>query len=105
MAAFDEEHPRGGDPQNPGRFSLKNSAGGHESQIPSAQPTIVGATHETYQQPSVEAMAADTSKVKGTNTTVFEHNIDLFSNEKFFPNFRASELVGSARERAAAIVN
>lgn len=105
MTEWDESaHPRvpKGEPGG-GKFSsLGGSAGGHESQIATAQSIAVGASKENFRQPSAGLMAQDTKKGRD-GLTPLEHNLDLFNNEKEFPNFRPGELKGSVMDRVAAV--
>jgi hypothetical protein len=109
----DDHHPEtekyinsfttGGPTDGRGRWpALAGSAGGHESQIATAQSNAVKATNENYRQPSVALMAQEIKKGKD-GLTPLEHNLNLFNNAKEFPNFRPDELKGSLMERAAAV--
>ena len=96
---------------------MKGSAGGHEGQIATAQPTgdVEGKTVETvdtYKQPSVASMAGDNDprlaadpKLAEKYRVAFEHNVGIFRDPALYPNFREGDFAGkSVREQAQVIV-
>ena len=109
-AAFDEsQHSRvpKGEPGG-GEFApLGGSAGGDAGQIATANMTSVKADKTVYKKPSIAAMMGEGDK-DPKNAKLYEENfkkdIGLFHDANFYPNFRASELMGALKEQAAAIV-
>jgi hypothetical protein len=91
---------------------MSGSAGGHEGQIATAQPSGVGAIADTYKQPSVASMAGDNDprfstdpKLAEKYRAAFEQNVGLFRDPALYPNFRAQDFAGkSVREQAQVIV-
>ena len=107
-AAWDEsKHPRVPSGPGGGRFALAGSAGGNVDQIATANMTSVKADKSVYKQPSVAAMMGEGEK-DPKNAKLYDENfksdIALFHNANFYPNFRESELKGTVKEQADAIV-
>ena len=75
---------------------LDGSKGQHPGTIASRNPTAKGSV-AAYGQPDLASMKSDR---KG-----YEHNIGLFKNANFYPNFRAKDLSGSTDEAAKTIVD
>jgi hypothetical protein len=80
-----------------GLEALAGSQSEHPDTIASRQPTGKGAAKGSYGQPSVAAMKLDEG--------AFEHNVGLFRNADFYPNFRPGELTGNADKDARTIVD
>lgn len=110
-AAFDESrHPRvpKGQPGG-GEFAPLNGSaeGADKSEIATANMTSMKSDKSVYKQPSVASMMGEgdnnpkNAKLYQEN---FAHDIALFGNPEFYPNFRASELKGTPKEQADAIV-
>ena len=110
---FNPDQPR--NPKGSGAVSgewMSGSAGGHEGQIATAQPTHVGAVADTYKQPSVASMAGDNDpraatdpKIAATYKANFENDIGIFKDPSLYPNFREQDFAGkSVREQAQVIV-
>lgn len=74
---------------------LDGSKAEHPATIASRNPTAVGAKAE-YGQPDLASMRLDPKR--------FDHNIGLFRNAEFYPNFRAQDLRGSTTKAADAVV-
>src|ERR1035437_8977399 len=110
---FNPAQPR--NPKGSGAVSgewMSGSAGGHEGQIATAQPTHVGAVADTYKQPSVASMAGDNDpraatdpKIAATYKANFENDVGIFRDPNLYPNFREQDFAGkSVREQAQVIV-
>jgi len=84
-----------------GTKPLPGSKATHPATIASRNPTAKGtkknpAPPPAYGQPDVESMKLDPAR--------YEHDINLFKNADFYPNFRAADLAGSTDEASSAIV-
>ena len=110
-AAWDEaHHPRipKGEPGG-GEFApLGGSAvGADPGEIATANMTSAKADKSIYKQPSVASMMGEGEK-NPKNTKLYEenlaHDVALFKNAEFYPNFRARELTGTVKEQADAIL-
>jgi hypothetical protein len=74
---------------------LPGSKGEHPNIIASRNPTGKGAKVE-YGQPDVASMKLDPKR--------YAHDIGLFKNADFYPNFRASDFSGSTDQATSAVV-
>ena len=75
---------------------LDGSRAEHPATIASRNPTGKGATG-AYGQPDVASMKLDPKR--------FEHDIGLFRNADFYPNFRAKDLADTADQSSHNVVN
>ncbi|MBT1509443.1 hypothetical protein KIP88_02915 [Bradyrhizobium sp. SRL28] len=81
---------------------LPGSKGEHPNTIASRNPTAKGtkknpAPPPAYGQPDVASMKLEPER--------YEHDIGLFKNDDFYPNFRAEDLSGSTDEAVSNIVD
>jgi hypothetical protein len=84
-----------------GHKPLPGSKGDHPAIIASRNPTAKGskknpAPPPAYGQPDVVSMKLEPAR--------YEHDIGLFKNDDFYPNFRAADFSGSTDEATATIV-
>ena len=78
-----------------GMKPLPGSKASHPATIASAPITVKGST-PTYRRPEVAGMKLDPER--------YAHDIGLFSNDDFYPNFGPNELQGDTDQQATGIV-
>ena len=78
-----------------GTTPLPGSKAEHPATIASAPITVKGST-PSYRRPEVAGMKLDPER--------YAHDIGLFSNEDFYPNFGPNELQGDTDQQTTAIV-
>ena len=76
---------------------LAGSKGEHPNAIATRNPTGKGAAKGVYGQPDVASMKLDPKR--------YDHDIGLFKNANFYPNFRAADFAGSTDQATAAVVD
>ena len=111
--AYNPDEPRNPAGEAGGGRWMSGSAGGHEGQIATAQPTHVKALLDTYKQPSVASMAGDNDPRVATDPKIaalykanLENDVGLFKDPALYPNFRKGDFAGkSIREQAQVIVD
>lgn len=82
-----------------GHTPLPGSKGTHPDTIASRNPTAVKsiAAKGVYGQPDVESMKLEPDR--------FDHDVRLFANKDFYPNFRPDDFKGSADDAVKTVVD
>jgi HK97 family phage prohead protease/HK97 family phage major capsid protein len=79
-----------------GHEQLPGNKGEHPDTIASRQPTAKGST-PGYGQPDLASMKL--------NAKSYEHDIGLFKNAEFYPNFRPGDFHGSTDQSARTVID
>jgi HK97 family phage prohead protease/HK97 family phage major capsid protein len=79
-----------------GHQALPGNKGSHPDTIASRQPTAKG-SQPGYGQPDLAAMQQDAKR--------YEHDIGLFKNADFYPNFRPTDFAGATDQAARTVVD
>jgi hypothetical protein len=129
----EEEHPRGGDPEHPGRFSAGEGGSKPNAQTetksisePKQEPapargkqnTLLkgaakgshSATISTRRPTHVNAVEGDEYRrvdldAMKLDPENFEHDVGLFKNAEQYPNFKPGELDGTPDQQARTIID